>query len=464
MAKYRVKRGFLSVLLTFVVVFGLLLSGPASAVTVTIGGLDSSYVEGSADTLTVTVDLDKNTDLRVPFDGVVVSFGSEQCEFDMNGVAINASTACSNAFGSKISVNKSSSNYGYGVGTGYGYGLRGTTTSYDHDTFSVGYGYGAGSVNEHIVFTINFTAPSVSTDTSYDFKVAMLVKDDSVYYLSDSNTVTITAQSSGGSRSHKDDDATGTEDDYDPVTGTEEEEIVEDLGLEGDDVELVERYEEFATERDEMTVADLESAIAVETSPAVKKVFEKMLDNIDEGILKETPLFKQLDVYKVTNKDGSSSFKTRVRIDFRGLEGVVTLVEVIPKSYAKDVADIIFSHPPEILERDPVVRWVVDTNNVDEITYVLDGKKSTNEVATTTYAVTNSKNVIDSNTAEGEGSSVTETTSGDDKSVSSEDVDGASANDINKNQSRSSLSVIFWTLLVIAVVVILSILIVKSKK
>ena len=127
-------KGFLSGIITIIVVLLILFSGPAGAVTVEISGLSGSITKGDSKTYYLEVNID-NPDTQIPIDNLTLKISgstNKNVVFVPNGTAISGG-------GDWITITSQNTNYtAYGNGSGYG-----VDNGYGYD-FGIGYGYGYG--------------------------------------------------------------------------------------------------------------------------------------------------------------------------------------------------------------------------------------------------------------------------------------------------------------------------------
>jgi len=166
-------------------------------------------------------------------------------------------------------------------------------------------------------------------------------------------------------------DSDSRNDVYHRVSSREEKDIKEKLGLlDGSVIEKVVR-----DLRDiELTSSDIESILLSNLTKSTKNSLNEILSMMKEGNLESVKIKKKVEILKITKSDGTTDYKTRISINLDGLEGTVSIIEVIPKEYATDVSLITFSVSPEIIEKDPVVKWIVNATSVKEINYFVNGE------------------------------------------------------------------------------------------
>jgi hypothetical protein len=372
-------------MLTMLVVFSLLIAGPASAVTLRINGLEN-IDEDETDSFVVSVDMAEGE--NIPLDNITLTIGTESCTFALDGTELGGDL-CTNVNAvslAKVGYNPSASNqwgYGYGYAAGYGYGF------YNH-TYTTGYGYGylagygyAASPYGEVALTVTFEPWDITSDTTYDVSVSASADGKSYKTQSDSQiTVSAVATTGGGTTSNDDSSTTFAPDSntYEKVDDTVEEEIAGDLGIPADQVRDIYTKKVIS----ELTAEDIELALA-DAPEEAKATMQEMVDKIASGSFEEASITKELENIKVYKTDGTVARYSKVTLSVEGLDGVVTIVEIIPKDVAESASDLIYSIAPEVLLDDPILKWEVDTATTSEISYTV--KKELSSIGSTTYAI-----------------------------------------------------------------------------
>lgn len=163
MKKASTNQRLLSIILTLGIIFVLVISGPASAVTLDISMDRDKLEEGSEVSFLVDVDIAPGE--HVPVQNLTVNVtnsddGAESyvCIFDFEGLPL---TGCTGFVIERISGSGS-----FASGYGYGYGAGGFANT------SFGYGYGLGylGVGSEAVYNITWETPS-GIDASRDYSV-----------------------------------------------------------------------------------------------------------------------------------------------------------------------------------------------------------------------------------------------------------------------------------------------------
>jgi len=197
--------------------------------------------------------------------------------------------------------------------------------------------------------------------------------------------------SSGGAA---DDDVTET-----PITDTVTvNEILSgisaiDLGMTGelssDDVDVVAVGDE-ATATATVTVSVVDSADEAATTPEADAAVEEIREGVQAG--RQIGVSVSLNVYKVTSKEtGQSVYVSKIKLSFTAANEMkdVVLVEVIPKSVAADIDDVVFlGESPIILQSDPIVKWEfpsVAKGQTKDLSYSV--KQQLTSIESTTLAV-----------------------------------------------------------------------------
>ena len=123
-----------------------------------------------------------------------------------------------------------------------------------------------------------------------------------------------------------------------------------------------------------------------ETSGAVKTTQKEISDALSiakdekakssiDSLSKKTRVSveKQIEVYKMKNRQtGKEIYKSKIIIKIKNKN--TEIIEIIPKDIVEDADKIIFTGiQPEILQQDPIVRWV-SKNIKDKIEYLVPDK------------------------------------------------------------------------------------------
>lgn len=158
------KGKIVTVSLTLIVIGILLLSAPAKAVQITMGG-DSDEDLSTSSTLAVasinaTINIESEELISLQNYTIKITNGSTlvECSLYLNGTEISGCDYIDNA-----QVTYNSANYSYGDLYGYGYTSSGSTVVYGSDS-GYGYGYGNAGISNEIVITFDweFQKQSVS--------------------------------------------------------------------------------------------------------------------------------------------------------------------------------------------------------------------------------------------------------------------------------------------------------------
>ena len=216
------KKRILAMVLTLSVILILVLSGPASAVTVGLTRTsDTSATIDFGTTLTyrTVVDIHEPDKIQMEFLTVWLSSGSDntKCYFDLAGATTTKinNTGSNTAYCADLSIlnvtnaasNTSDDGYGYGYGyddtnsygytnttwTDYGYGY-GYTSGYGYDTFNTT----VGSTGE-VIMNFNWTVPLITSNTSFNVRAGVAGRFNSTdsklkfTYLSSPDAVQINA-------------------------------------------------------------------------------------------------------------------------------------------------------------------------------------------------------------------------------------------------------------------------------
>ena len=181
-----------------------------------------------------------------------------------------------------------------------------------------------------------------------------------------------------------------------PVEEEEKNEIIdrinpEDLGvneINPNDLEVLQVGEE-----KESTPLINDDLVKVAEKLVTDEKAKKEIDNIGRMINKGRVVHvkSSLKVYKVKSKStGKTTYISKITLTFTAEKDMknVEIVEVIPKSVASDVSEIIFNgEVPEILQSDPVVKWSFDSvksGETKDLSYTI--KKKLDEIPSVTLA------------------------------------------------------------------------------
>lgn len=133
------KKSFISLFLTVFVIGLILLSGPASAIDVSISGLENIDVsDSSLETFDVVVTVNDGEFLPLRFTNLIFSEGGDTITCKVNNDLTND---CDFLTVNSMNVNSLDSGYGYGYGYGYN-----SDNNFGYHDFGYGYGYGTNGV------------------------------------------------------------------------------------------------------------------------------------------------------------------------------------------------------------------------------------------------------------------------------------------------------------------------------
>lgn len=185
-----------SAFLTLVIIGLLILSGPSSAINVSVSTDKGTYTAGSPVTFTTTVRIDTNE--LIPITGNTLTITKPDsskitCSLPTSGTGV--SVTCDNGQEITVDVDQDSS-WTYGYGYGYGYG---NAFGYGFGTYNWGYGYGYGygyggeltqAGSTTLTYTINWIVPAEYPAGTY---TAALTVDTGSYKFEGSTTFTVNA-------------------------------------------------------------------------------------------------------------------------------------------------------------------------------------------------------------------------------------------------------------------------------
>jgi len=111
-----------------------------------------------------------------------------------------------------------------------------------------------------------------------------------------------------------------------------------------------------------LTTTAIDAALAEASSADAKAVLEEIKAAVQAGEVDALIATVTMTIYKVNNKDtGDTIYRTKITITIEALANMenVKIVEVIPKDVAADIAELVFTTPPTVLQADPIVQWLV---------------------------------------------------------------------------------------------------------
>lgn len=144
------------------------------------------------------------------------------------------------------------------------------------------------------------------------------------------------------------------------------------------------------SDKKEITASEVASALEAATDETAKAVIQSIQKAVPKTAGKVS-ISRSLATYKITNKEKTATEEKRSKISLRieAKEALkdVEVVEVIPKSVAQNVAELLFGEAPRVLQADPIVMWAIPSLRAGEsrdLSYVV--KKSLTELESTTIA------------------------------------------------------------------------------
>lgn len=140
------------------------------------------------------------------------------------------------------------------------------------------------------------------------------------------------------------------------------------------------------------TPATIDVVSAAATDDSTKQLLNDIKQQISGQQSQPVTVQSKLEVFQVTSSDtGKSAFVSKVTLTFTAPDTLqnVVIVQVIPKSVAQTIADVIFGgQTPAVLQSDPVVQWTFDSvakGETKDFSYSV--KKKLDALPTTTVAV-----------------------------------------------------------------------------
>jgi len=192
------KTKFLAGFITVFVITLLILSGPASAITL---GLDnfSSITPDEDSEVSFLAKVDLHTNDRIPLTNVTVlikysngtAVPNASLTFDLAGNIIsptdNSSSLEVQVVSSQEDYSASTAGYGYGYGydftdtttyhnTSFGYGYK-SSAGYGYDSFTDNINSGSGATSGEFVYNITWETPQISANTTYKIEMQTFAND-----------------------------------------------------------------------------------------------------------------------------------------------------------------------------------------------------------------------------------------------------------------------------------------------
>ena len=127
----------------------------------------------------------------------------------------------------------------------------------------------------------------------------------------------------------------------------------------------------------------IEKALDHVTNTKTIAVLQELKTGFESGEKVKATVARTLTVYKINNQDtGDAVYRSQITIVVTAPKDMknMKVVEVIPKTVAKSTDDLVFTgETPEILQKDPVVQWVIDSLKKGkslDLTYIVKKKLS----------------------------------------------------------------------------------------
>lgn len=143
--------------------------------------------------------------------------------------------------------------------------------------------------------------------------------------------------------------------------------------------------------KEEMSAARVEQALQAVTETKAKEALTEIRNSIVSGSSSSSAIEKKVEVFEVKEKTtGETKKVSKITLEFKPGKDVkdVKIVEVIPKSVAASIIDVLFTgEKPEVLQADPVVQWKfneVKAGESKDLSYVV--KKEVTKVEMQTVA------------------------------------------------------------------------------
>ncbi len=133
----------------------------------------------------------------------------------------------------------------------------------------------------------------------------------------------------------------------------------------------------------------VDQVLPTATEPAAQQVLNEIKQAVSSGSSSPIAVNVQVEVFEVKEKTtNKTAFSTKFTLTIEGKEDSKNLkiVEVIPKSVAANVIDVVFQgEQPDVLQADPIVQWTFPTLQSGEtksLSYAVPKKVETVETKT----------------------------------------------------------------------------------
>lgn len=124
--------------------------------------------------------------------------------------------------------------------------------------------------------------------------------------------------------------------------------------------------------RDIKVKGEIKDIISVSPEDVRAAINGEMNENVIYNLQKNIKIGINAQLYEVSMFDGSTEKKTLITKTIEGSASQGYFVEIIPKSVASDISKITFKEEPEIIQKDPVVKWSYSSLPLD-VSYMVDG-------------------------------------------------------------------------------------------
>jgi hypothetical protein len=236
--------------------------------------------------------------------------------------------------------------------------------------------------------TITFTASSGSISTTSTFTPGAITNLDLNY------TAPSAVASAGGGAGAGGGGGAGVSKPSVTITPVTDITIINILKTtlpEGWDNVRYDQYGDIQTSTKTVDVVKIDNALSYAISDKAISVLQNLRNSIESAELSPITVTTTLTVYKIQNKDtGEEIYRSKIDITFTAQSNMenVQIIEVVPKTVASSTDNFVFPElQPIILQKDPILQWVIDKINKGEtkkFTYIV--KKQLSKIESTTLS------------------------------------------------------------------------------
>ncbi len=180
--KFNKVKAISAIIITLAIISGMFLLSPtASAVQISVSGVESSYTAGDVDTFTVSIEIEDGE--RIPVDNIVAIVENGGTTVDEMSFSIDATVLKAGSYMTSVSRT------GYDVGYGYGYRYGYDYEADENVQFGYGYGYGRDTATGVLEYEITIDTTGMSEGT-YELYARLNSSDGGNEHSYDSSSVT----------------------------------------------------------------------------------------------------------------------------------------------------------------------------------------------------------------------------------------------------------------------------------